>query len=76
MVISRQMPPTANGVLFISLEDEWGLSNLVIWNSVAQKYRDILWKDSFLLVEGLIQKDRQSEVQNLVVEKVLRFDFG
>ncbi len=70
MVVSRQMPPTANGVLFITLEDEWGLSNLIIWNSVAQNYRDILWKESFLLVEGTIQKDRHSETRNLIVEKV------
>jgi len=31
MIVSRQMPPTANGVIFLTLEDEWGLSNLIFW---------------------------------------------
>jgi len=78
MVVSRQMPPTANGVLFITLEDEWGFSNLVIWNDVAQKYRDILWNESFLVVEGKIQKDSRSDVTHLIVEKAdeVRLYFG
>lgn len=78
MVVSRQMPPTANGVLFITLEDEWGFSNLVIWNDIAQQYRDILWNESFLVVEGKIQKDPQADVTHLIVEKCekVRLYFG
>lgn len=70
MVVSRQMPPTANGVLFITLEDEWGLSNLIIWNAVAQQYKEVLWKHSFLLVEGQIQKDEKSGILHLIVNSV------
>ncbi|MFM8270166.1 MAG: error-prone DNA polymerase [Pseudomonadota bacterium] len=70
MVVSRQMPPTAKGVLFITLEDEWGLSNLIVWKDVVQKYKDVLWSHSFLCVEGIIQKDDKSQVLHLIVQAV------
>ncbi|NBX75232.1 MAG: DNA polymerase III subunit alpha [Proteobacteria bacterium] len=70
MVVSRQMPPTANGVLFLTLEDEWGLSNLIVWKDTAAKYKQILWTHSFLLVEGTIQRDPKSQVLHLIVTSV------
>lgn len=70
MVVSRQMPPTANGVLFITLEDEWGLSNLILWKDVAQKYKQIVWNHSFLFVEGTLQRDGKSNVLHLIVSSV------
>jgi len=68
MVVSRQMPPTANGVLFITLEDEWGLSNLIVWKAVAQQYEEVLWNHSFLLVSGTIQRDPKSGILHLIVD--------
>ena len=70
MVVSRQMPPTANGVLFMTLEDEYGLSNLIFWNATAQKYKEMIWSHNFLLVEGTIQKDKKSKVIHLIVDSV------
>jgi len=70
MVVSRQMPPTAHGVLFITLEDEWGLSNLILWKDIAHRYKEVIWNHSFLLVEGTIQRDSQSQVMHLIVTSV------
>ena len=73
MVVSRQMPPTANGVLFVTLEDECGLSNLIFWKDVAKQYEEIIWKHSFYFVEGTIQKDAKSEIVHLIVNSLQPF---
>lgn len=69
LVICRQMPPTASGVLFITLEDENGFTNLVVWKKVFEAYRETLLTQSFLRCEGRIQKSKGSKVVHLVVEK-------
>jgi error-prone DNA polymerase len=68
IVVSRQMPPTANGVLFITLEDEFGFINLVIWNEVFQKFRNTLLQNSFLMCEGKIQRAKGASVIHIIVE--------
>ncbi len=70
MVICRQMPPTASGVLFITLEDEFGFINLVIWHSVYEKFRELLITHSFLKCEGYVEKAEGTEVTHLIVESV------
>lgn len=70
LVISRQMPPTASGVLFITLEDEFGFMNLVIWRKVYEAYREILITQSFLYCEGFVEKPEDAEVFHIIVEKV------
>ena len=69
MVICRQQPPTASGVLFITLEDEFGFANLVIWKTTYEKYRDPLILSSFLVCEGRIQKARGADVTHIVVDR-------
>jgi error-prone DNA polymerase len=56
LVICRQMPPTAGGVFFLTLEDEFGFANLVVWNDVFEKYRDVLLNETLLLVHGRLQR--------------------
>ena len=68
LVVSRQMPPTANGVLFITLEDEFGFMNLICWNSVYTQYKDPLFKSSFLMCEGKIQKVSGTAVVHVIVD--------
>lgn len=70
IVLSRQMPPSASGVLFITLEDEFGFTNLVIWNPIYQKYRELLLTQSFLICQGKVQKAEEAEVYHLIVEEV------
>lgn len=48
----RQRPSTASGVTFVSMEDEHGLINLIVWQQVAENYRQIILTSNFLAVEG------------------------
>ena len=48
LVICRQRPGTASGVVFMTLEDEAGFVNLVVWPKVFQRYRPIILTTSFL----------------------------
>ncbi|MDP7639574.1 MAG: error-prone DNA polymerase, partial [Candidatus Hydrogenedentes bacterium] len=68
LVICRQRPGTAKGVVFMTLEDETGFVNLVIWESIFQKYEVIAKTAAFLGVTGKLQI--QSGVVNLVAEKL------
>jgi error-prone DNA polymerase len=56
LVIGRQQPATAKGTIFITLEDETGIVNLIVWRSVWEKYRKIAAGAVALLVEGEMQR--------------------
>jgi error-prone DNA polymerase len=67
IVICRQRPSTASGVLFMTLEDETGFVNLVVWPSVYEQYRLLVRTSSFLGVTGQVQQ--QEGVVHLVAER-------
>ena len=67
-VIVKQMPSTAKGTVFLTLEDETGTSNVICWNSIYRKFRDQVVFSSFLLVYGQLQ--RENEVSHLVAKNV------
>jgi error-prone DNA polymerase len=54
-VIVRQRPGTARGFVFLSLEDESGIANVIITPDLFQKNRLLLVSERFLLVEGVLQ---------------------
>src|SRR3989475_100825 len=54
-VIARQRPGTAKGFVFLSLEDETGVSNAIITPDLFQKNRLLLATEQFLLIEGILQ---------------------
>jgi error-prone DNA polymerase len=54
-VIARQRPPTARGFLFMSLEDETGISNIVVHPNMFEQNRLLLISEPFLWVEGILQ---------------------
>jgi DNA polymerase III alpha subunit len=56
VVICRQQPGTASGVVFITLEDETGFCNLVLWNHVYQKFRLPARHSAILLATGSIER--------------------
>ena len=56
LVTCRQRPGTASGVLFLTLEDETGNNNVVVWPSVQANFRQALMKGRLLLVKGTLQK--------------------
>ncbi len=53
--ICRQMPGTAAGVLFMTLEDESGFANLVVWEKVFKQYRTLILTSWLLGVTGRLQ---------------------
>lgn len=68
LVITRQRPGTASGVVFLTLEDETGVSNIVIWRRVYEKFRRIVMGGRLLRVTGLLQ--REGIVVHLIAEQI------
>lgn len=56
IVVGRQSPGTASGVMFMTLEDETGLVNLVVWSKIMERYRCLLLTSNLLLVKGKVQQ--------------------
>ena len=57
IVTGKQRPGTASGVVFLTLEDETGNSNIVIWKNVQERCRQALLKAQLLMVKGVIETD-------------------
>lgn len=57
LVICRQRPGTATGVTFMTLEDETGFVNIVVWRDVFEKFERVGKMASLLLVEGKVQSE-------------------
>ena len=57
IVTHRQRPDTKSGVVFMSLEDETGIANLVIWSNQQERLRAALFYSSLILAEGQLQND-------------------
>lgn len=55
VVLVRQRPGSASGVCFITLEDETGVANLVVWPKVFERYRSVVMSARVLLVKGRVQ---------------------
>jgi error-prone DNA polymerase len=69
LVLVRQMPGSAHGVIFITLEDETDIGNLIVWPAVFEKYRRTILSSSMLGCRGKVQ--REGEVIHLVVEHLI-----
>ena len=59
IVTARQQPPTAKGVVFITLEDETGSVNVIVWKSVREKQRAQALKSRLLAVYGVWQRNEE-----------------
>jgi error-prone DNA polymerase len=57
LVTGKQRPGTASGVVFLTLEDETGNSNVVVWQSVQKNCRQALLKAQLLMVKGVVETD-------------------
>jgi error-prone DNA polymerase len=68
-VIARQRPGTAKGFVFLSLEDETGISNVIIAPDILDKNRLTVIQGKFLMVEGRLQN-----VDNVIHVKAARLD--
>ena len=70
VVLIRQRPGTSKGVVFITIEDETGIANLVIWPAVFEKQRKIVMGARLMAVHGTIQRDPDSEVIHVVAARL------
>jgi error-prone DNA polymerase len=55
IVTGKQRPGTASGVMFMSLEDETGTSNIVIWNTTQQRFRAQILTGKLLIIKGVVE---------------------
>lgn len=67
LVLVRQRPGTAKGICFITIEDEAGFANLVVFKGLFEKYRKEILRARLLMVEGRLQCE--GEVTHVVVKK-------
>ena len=68
LVITRQRPGTASGVIFLTLEDETGVSNVVVWPKVYERFRRVVMGGRLLQVQGYLQ--REGIVVHLIAQDV------
>jgi len=59
VVTCRQRPGTAAGVLFLTLEDETGNMNIIVWKSTVEKFRQQILASRLLLIKGLIEREKK-----------------
>jgi error-prone DNA polymerase len=67
LVLVRQKPGTASGIVFITLEDETGIANLVVFNNLFEQYRKEILQSRLLMVEGQLQ--REGEVIHIIAKR-------
>lgn len=70
VVLVRQRPGSANGVVFMTLEDETGIANVVVWPKVMERFRKEVMGARLVLVEGKIQSSPE-KVVHLVAERMI-----
>ena len=68
LVLLRQRPGTAHGVIFVTLEDETGTVNVIVWNTIFERFRRAVIAGRMLKVTGRIQ--REGQVVHLIAEQV------
>ena len=68
LVLVRQRPGTAKGVIFITLEDETGVCNVIVWRKIYEQFRRAVIAGRMLRVTGQLQ--REGAVTNIVSQHV------
>lgn len=69
IVTLRQQPSTAKGTIFVSLEDEFGTVQVIVWSSVRDEQRQVLLESRLLAVKGVWQ--RRGQVTNLIADRLV-----
>ncbi|WP_213271626.1 error-prone DNA polymerase [Hyphomonas sp.] len=69
LVLVRQQPGTASGVVFITIEDESGVANLVVWPRVKERFRPVLMRARILHVRGQVQT--ADNVTHIVADQLI-----
>jgi error-prone DNA polymerase len=69
LVLVRQRPGTASGVIFMTLEDDGGIANIVVWPKVFEAYRRIVLGGRMVAIEGKLQ--REGLVVHVIADRVM-----
>jgi error-prone DNA polymerase len=69
VVLVRQRPGSAKGVVFMTLEDETGIANIVVWPKVMEQFRKEVMGARLILIEGYIQSSPE-KVTHLVAQRL------
>jgi len=69
LVTLRQRPETASGTTFMTLEDEDGMVNVVVWQRLAQRQRRVLLESRLLAVDGVLES--ADGVQHLIAGRLI-----
>ncbi len=59
IVTGRQRPGSASGVMFVTLEDETGNVNVVVWTSIQERFRAVLLQGQLLKVKGIVEREKE-----------------
>ena len=71
IVVGRQRPDTASGVVFVTLEDETGSVNVIVWRGIADRQRRELLGARLMGVHGVLE--REGEVVHLIAKKLVDY---
>jgi error-prone DNA polymerase len=71
-VIGRQRPATASGVTFVTLEDETGIVNVIVWRDVWSAHHLVARHSKILMIEGKIE--REGQVIHVLASKLHRLE--
>ena len=69
LILVRQRPGTANGVIFLTLEDETGVANVIIWPDVFERFRKVVLSSRLVMIKGKLQ--REGIVTHLIAEEII-----
>ncbi len=69
LVLVRQRPGSANGVIFLTLEDETGVANIIVWPDVFKRFRKVILSSRLVRITGKLQ--REGIVTHLIAEKIV-----
>ena len=71
IVLIRQQPGTASGVIFMTIEDETGIANIVVWPRIFQRFRRAVLGSHLLGVAGKVQRDASGLVIHVVADQLV-----
>ena len=72
VVTGRQRPGTASGVIFMTLEDETGNINVILWKNIQERFRDVILNGRILYIKGTVE--HQHGVANVIAAYIERHD--
>jgi len=69
LILVRQRPGTAKGVIFLTLEDETGVANVIVWPDVFEQFRKVVLSSRLVRIQGKLQ--REGIVTHLIAEEIV-----